>query len=113
MPFLTNNYQQVLRHTRYASDSVGLFLGDKSLGHSLDSGILSLSWTPTHGEGSIPLYSPIPKDIYQPCISGSRLPPSLLVIPRAVVNNVNRQRLGSPGWLRVRGGLMRCVACEL
>ena len=58
------NYQQVFRHMRYASDSVGNFLGDKSLGHSLDSGILSLSWTPTHGEGSIPLYSSIPQDIY-------------------------------------------------
>ena len=49
----------------------------------------------------------------QSCISGSRLPPSLLVVPRAIVNNVNRQRLGSPAWFRVRGGLIRCVAREL
>lgn len=64
----TNNCSQALLHTRYASDSAGIFLGDRSLGPSFDSGILSLSRSLTHGEGSFPLYSSIIMAIYPPSI---------------------------------------------
>ena len=76
---------------RYASDSVGIFLSNKSLGPSFNA--LSLSWTLTHDEGSFSLYSSTPQAIYPSSIMDFWIthPPLCPVIPRTVVRNGNRQ----------------------